>query len=337
MSIRIGILINDFDSLVPSQATASIISTLAAEDGETWVFGVADLGVNARGRVVARGRRLSRGMWHPQSAVDELRKASSETVVVEQLHGVLVRTNPPRDPRIGLHATALQLLRFVRDTGVVVINDPDGLKLASSKLYLALLPPFARPHTIASADPKELRQFVRGREGPSVLKPAVGTRGRRVFRVGPDEQNLNEIVEGLLEHGTVVAQEFVPAATLGDTRVIVVGGEVLAIDGVAAAVHRVPSRDDFRSNIHAGGEAQPGHVTPAMQRVIDAIGPLFVRHGLFMVGLDFIGDVVCEINAFSAGGFPDFERFTGKPFTREFVKRVRTHIEDSVMARAQAG
>ncbi len=330
MPIRIGILINDFESLVPSQSSASLIATFAGQEEETWVFGVGDLGVDPHGRVVAQARALRRNMWHAQAAVEALRTAEPTTLVLEHLDGLLVRTNPPRDGRPGLHATALQLLRFIRDRGVVVLNDPDGLKLASSKLYLALLPPFTRPHTIASANPRELRQFVRGRTSHCVLKPAVGTRGRRVFRVGPDEKNLNEIIEGLVEYGTVIAQEFVPAAEAGDTRVIVVGGQIFEIDGAAAAVHRVPSRDDFRSNIHVGGEAQPGTVTPAMRRVVDAIGPMLVRHGLFMVGLDFIGDVVCEINAFSAGGFPDFERFTGKPFTREFVNRVCAFISESV-------
>ena len=50
-----------------------------------------------------------------------------------------------------------------------------------------------------------------------------------------------------------------------------------------------------------------------------AIGPQLARHGLFLVGLDFIGDVVCEINVHSPGGFPDFERFSGKPFIKVFI------------------
>lgn len=328
MPLRIGILINDFPSLTPSQATAGLAAVLAREC-ETWVFGVADLGIGPQGAVVAHARRVPANCSSVGAAVQSLKTGTSKPIVLTQLGGILVRTNPPRCPRPGLHAIALQLLRFVRGAGVTVVNDPDGLLLAGSKVYLGLLPDFTRPETIASADPQTLREFVRRRDGDSVLKPAVGTRGRRVFRVGPKEPNLNEIIEGLLEHGTVMAQEFVPAAVSGDTRVMVMAGKILEIEGHLAAVDRVPSRDDFRSNIHAGGTARPGTVTPAMQRVVDAIGPLLVSHGLFLVGLDFIGNVICELNAYSPGGFPDFERFTGKPFTRAFVDGFLGYISES--------
>ena len=64
------------------------------------------------------------------------------------------------------------------------------------------------------------------------------------------------------------------------------------------------------------------------------MGPLLARHGLFMVGLDLIGDVVCELNVFSPGGLPDLERFTGKPFTRVLIDRVLETVARKASERA---
>ncbi len=318
---RVGVLINEFETLSPSQATTAMIGELTRRHVDTWVFGVGDLELDDRGRVIARARRASLS-GRPERIVVALRSAAPETIVVDALAAVLVRTNPPRDRRDSLHTLALQLLRFARERGVLVLNDPDGLALASSKLFLGMLPASVRPRTIASADAATLRRFVREARGPSVLKPAAGTQGRGVFRVAPGEPNLNQIIESLLERGMVIAQEFVPAAARGDTRVILVDGALLRSGDAVAAVQRVPQGGDFRSNVHVGGVPRLGVITPGIQRVIAEVGPLLAGHGLFLVGLDLIGDRVCEINVFSPGGLPDLERFTGQPFTRALIDRV---------------
>ena len=125
----------------------------------------------------------------------------------------------------------------------------------------------------------------------------------------------------------VTAQEYVPGADEGDTRVLVAGGEVLRLQGEAAAIRRVPGRDDFRSTVHAGGRPVPGELSPAMARVVEAVGPILMRDGLFLAGLDFIGDVLCEVNVNSAGGLFDLERFTGLRFTRHLARLLVAEAE----------
>ncbi|MCA9720049.1 MAG: hypothetical protein H6713_08365 [Myxococcales bacterium] len=328
----VGVLINEFETIAPGQTTVAMLRELARRRIDTWVFGVGDLELDARGRVLARARRVTAG--RPERVVVALRAAKPEPIIVDELAAVVVRTNPPRDRREGLHTLALQLLRFARERGVLVLNDPDGLALAASKLFLGMLPPETRPRTIACADAETLRQFVRDAPGPTVLKPALGTQGRGVYRVSASDPNLNQIIESLVERGSVIAQDFVPAATRGDTRVILVDGELLRVGSSAAAVQRVPQGADFRSNVHVGGVPQLGVITPGVERVTAAVGPLLARHGLFMVGLDLIGDVVCELNVFSPGGLPDLERFTGKPFTRVLVDRLLAKIPCGEQLRA---
>ncbi|MCA9711720.1 MAG: hypothetical protein KDK70_38145 [Myxococcales bacterium] len=331
--MRIGVLINDFSSLGPRQSTAMLALALHLEGHDVRVFSVADLGMDPDGMVIARARRARRAPDVP-SLVAEVAQDPGEQGPLTAFDFVLSRTNPARDERQGLQACALQLLEIATHQGLVVLNDPAGLTRAASKAYLGLLPDFTRPRTITSADRETLRRFVLELEGPAVLKPALGTRGVGVFRAERSERNLNQILDLLLERGMVTAQEFIPQADQGDTRVLVVGGEVLRVEGEPAAVRRVPGHDDFRSNIHAGGQPAPGTLTPAMERVVEAVGPRLLHDGFFVVGLDFIGDVLCEANVHSPGGLKDIERFSGRPFARHLARALVAEAERVRVERA---
>lgn len=311
--MKVGFIVNEFASLGARQSTALLALALHEDGHEVGIATVADLGMDEHGNVQARTRRVA-GLGGAGSLAEALDGAAVEVSALATFDLIATRTNPARDERVGLQACSQQLLEIASARGIAVLNDPRGLDRAASKAYLGVFPAFTRPRTICSGDRDTLREFVHSLDGPAVLKPALGTRGLGVFRADRAERNLNQILDLLLERGMVTAQEYVDAADDGDTRVLVIGGEVLRIDGVAAAIRRVPGRDDFRSNIHAGGHAEPGHVTPAMERVVEAIAPQLMRDGLFVVGLDFIGDVLCEANVFSPGGLFDLQRFTGLPF-----------------------
>lgn len=332
--MKLGVLVNDLHGVGPRQSTAMLMAAFLGQGHEVQAFGVADLGMDERGAVVAMARGLGSRAMSPDAIVQALATATPEWMELEELGGVIGRTNPPRDPRLEMHAAVLHLLQLAHDRGVVVLNHPLGLVRGASKAYLGLFPAFTRPRTITSANREELRRFVLELDGPAVLKPARGTRGVGVFRADPGERNLNQILDLLLERGgMVIAQEFVPRAEEGDTRVLVVGGQILRVGEAAATICRVPAKDDFRSNIHAGGRPVPGTLTPAMERVVAAVGPRLVEDGLFLVGLDFIGDVLCEANVHSAGGLFDLERFTRQPFTEVLARMMVEQIERERAAR----
>lgn len=311
--MRVGILVNDFASIAPSQSTAVFAHRLHGMGHRGFVFGVTDLGIDSDGPV-ANARTPSPTAADVTEQVRHLKAADATRLRLDSLDTILVRTNPARDARPWAHDGALQMMTQARARGVYVVNDPDGLRAAGSKLFAGALPPHVSPPTLVSADRAALEAFVCELPNGSVVKPALGTRGNDVFKLTPDTPNLRVILDVLLRQGFVVAQEFVPEARNGDTRVLVLDGHVLERGDAVAAVQRVPHGRDFRSNIHAGGTATPGKVTPAMRRVVRDIAPTLDALGLRLVGLDFIGDVVCEVNVYSTGGFADAELFTGVDF-----------------------
>ena len=259
------VLVNDIDELRAAQTTWRLGVAATARGVAVHYVAIADLGVREDGRVVARARRLELAPAAPDAdAYDAARtriaSAPEADLVLDQVDAVLIRTSPGRDPaRAWLHASALVLCRVLVDRGVLVVNDPDGLARAATKLWLYAVPERFRPRTLVSRDHAMVRAFVRSCVGGAVLKPSAGTRGDDVFLVRQGAyDNLNQIIDVLTRAGFVMAQEFVPEAVDGDMRLILVDGRPLEVDGAYAAVRRVPSGDDFRSNVHVGARVAPG-------------------------------------------------------------------------------
>lgn len=327
--MHIAVLVNDPEALVAGQTTTMLIHRAAARGHTVDVVGVDGLSSTPEGHVHGRGKRVPASVPSTREAlVERLRTGSPHATDLSDVDVLLMRTNPARDARHWAHATALSFAGLLEAQGVLVLNRPEGLLRARDKLYLQRLPADVRPPSLVSRDADAIRAFIRDLDGPAVLKPLQGTRGTDVFFVEtPDDRNLHQIVDVLTRQGLAVVQAFVPGAAEGDTRVLVMDGEVLEVEGHAAAVRRVPGRGDFRSNLHAGGTAQPASVTPAMHAVVEAIGPLLRTDGLFLVGLDFIGDVIIEVNAFSPGGLRQAEHFEDIDFCAMILDAIELRLE----------
>lgn len=315
--MTITFLVNDAADLEPGQTTTMLIRRAVEAGHAVQVVGVADLAASPEGAVRADVRRVDDPAASHEVLVEDIAAAQREPAVLDEADVLFIRTNPARDAgRAWAHDGALALAYLLETRGVHVVNRPEGLRRAASKLYLHHLPESVRPKTLVSADRAALLHFVRGLDGPAVLKPLQGTRGTDVFFVrSPKDKNVRPILDALLRGGFVMAQAFVPEATEGDTRLVVMDGALLEVDGRAAAIRRVPAGDDFRSNIHAGGHAELGVVTEAMRDVVAQVGPQLTHDGIWLAGLDFIGGRIVEVNVFSTGGLRDAERFTGADFT----------------------
>ena len=89
-------------------------------------------------------------------------------------------------------------------------------------------------------------------------------------------------------------------------RIADVGGPMVA-DGNHAAFRRVNPTTDRRSNMRVGGEPEPVEVDDAMLRVAEAVRPKLLADGMFLVGLDIVGDKLMEVNVLSPGGLGNCE------------------------------
>ena len=214
--------------------------------------------------------------------------------------------------------------------GVLVLNDPDGLSLAQNKLYFQSFPEVVRPATLISMSIDEIRAFIDDQPEGAVVKPLQGSGGKNVFKVdSTGDANLNQIVEAVAEEGYLIAQSYIPAATAGDVRLFMMNGVPLECDGKFAALRRVPTEGELRSNLHVQGKPAKALVTDDILAIADMVRPKLIQDGLFMVGLDIVGDKVLEINVFTPGGLYSICELQRTNFAEEVDHRARKEARDS--------
>ena len=179
-----------------------------------------------------------------------------------------------------------------------------------------------------SRDRSEIKRFIKEEGGQAVLKPLQGSGGAGVFLVKPgDGSNVNQMIESLTRDGYVIAQEYLTAAVEGDTRLFIMNGRPLRYRGRYAAFRRVRSGDDMRSNIHAGGKLREAEVTDAHLKIAEIVRPKLVQDGMFLVGLDIVGEKLMEINVFSPGGLGSAQKFAKVPFTQGVLEALERKVD----------
>lgn len=204
---------------------------------------------------------------------------------------VLARKDPPFDSQFLYDTMVLELAQMA---GVLVVNDPRGLRDANEKLFTQQFPQCCAP-TLVARDRAELRRFV-AEHGQVVLKPLDGMGGRGIFRSHHNDPNLNSILETLTLNGRAfaLAQKYLPEISAGDKRILLIEGEP-----VSYALARIPQGDDFRGNLAAGGRGEGRPLSERDRWIAAQVGPELKRRGMIFVGLDVIGDWLTEINVTS--------------------------------------
>jgi glutathione synthase len=266
------------------------------------------------GEVWARVRQVTVGDVAPHFSM-----GAEAEVRLADVDAVFIRKDPPFDIPY-LYATLL--LERARGR-TILVNDPRGLRDANEKLYGQH---FARhmPKTLVSASRAQIFHFADEVGGRAVIKPLDGAGGSGVMLLRTDDKNAPAICETLTQEGTRLAmvQEYLPAVTAGDKRVLLLDGEVLG------AINRVAHGADFRSNIHVGGRVEACEVTPEERAVIADISPRLRADGLFFVGLDFIGGKITEINVTSPTGIQELSRHRGEDVAERVIRWVEERTRD---------
>jgi glutathione synthase len=332
--LQIGLLVNHVDWMKPSQSTTRLAATLSDRGHAVWLMGLGDLALDLDTRVhaTARSTGVGAGPFRSMERYLEAVRGPSGRVaplVVDDLDALVIRINPARDKeRPWAQQAGIHFGRVAASRGVLVLNDPDGLSRASTKLYLQQFPEAVRPRTLVTRSADAIRSFAKAHPGPIILKPMLGTGGAGVFRVRPeDTSNLNQIIEVLTERDFVICQEYLHEAEHGDTRLILMNGRPLRRKGRVAAVRRRRAGEDLRSNVSAGGTPAPAEpLDETMARIAEMVRPQLVADGIFLAGLDVIGDKLVEINVFAPGGLDDASRFEKVNFATPIAEAIEQKV-----------
>jgi glutathione synthase len=334
--MRIGIVVNDIKWEYPGYTTTRLAMTAVNMGHQVWYFSVGDFSLQpndhtfAHAYAVPANRRRSSVKF-----LEDLRDngaARKAVLDLQDLDVLLLRNDPSADAirRPWARLAAINFANLAVKQGVVVLNDPVGLTLGLTKLYMEYFPAQVRPRTLVTRDRNEAKDFIASEGGYAVLKPLFGSGGRNVFLVRPhDTPNINQMLEAVSREGYVIVQEYLKGAVRGDTRLFLMNGEPLCLQGRIAAIHRQRKTGDadIRSNMSAGAEAVRAQVTDEMLELAALVKPRLIQDGIFFAGLDIVSDRIMEINVQSPGGIQSAERFEGVSFSSEIIRALERKVE----------
>ena len=221
-----------------------------------------------------------------------------------------VRKDPPFDMA---YIETTWILERVDRAWCRVLNDPAGIRAANEKLYALRFPELCPP-TLVTNDVVRLRAFVEHHR-EAVLKPLGGSGGEGILFAQREMRGLRALIEVATSGGRVrcEAQAYLPGASKGDKRILLLDGEPLG------AILRLHGEGEERNNLHLGGHAEAARLSADDRRIVERIAPSLRKDGLVFVGIDVIDGRLTEVNVTSPTGIQELERFEGVDATGEVI------------------
>ena len=231
---------------------------------------------------------------------------------------VVMRKDPPFDME---YVYSTYLLEAAEKEGALVINRPRAVRDHNEKMAITRFPEFT-VETLVARDPGMLSAFI-DRHKDVILKPLDGMGGASIFRVRVDDPNRNVIIETLAHYGaqTVMAQRFIPEIVDGDKRIVLIDGKP-----VPHALARIPKAGETRGNLAVGGKGVVRALTARDREIAESVGPRLAAEGLFVVGIDVIGDYLTEVNVTSPTGFVEITKQTGFDVAGTFADALEARV-----------
>ncbi|MBU2510858.1 glutathione synthase [bacterium] len=260
------------------------------------------------------------GFIKPVFSVEPYSTGSEIEGILDDFDAILIRNDPPFDLNY-LHLT--YILDYL-DPRVVQINPSRSVRNANEKLFALNWPQFVPP-TLTTMNPNVLMRFLQ-RHGKIVVKPIEDCSGRGVELLEYEQSDVENRIKFLLvdEGGKqrfITAQKYLAQVKDGDKRVYLVNGIPVGV------VNRLPAKGSFLANIHQGAKCEKTELTKKEEKIIQTISPRLKEMGLFLVGLDLIGEHITEINLTSPSAVRQINQVTGRNIEKEIVSAMLSYIQ----------
>lgn len=331
--MKIGFIINDIETEKAGYTTVKLAFQAHNLGHDSYILGVGDLSYYPDGHMGGKAYKAADTKF--KNAENYLKALKSEKAIVKivtdsELDILMLRNDPAAEGenRSWARIAGVVFAQLAVQNGVIVLNDPNSLSDAFNKMYFQHFPESIRPRTLISRNVKDIKAFFEEQNSNIILKPLQGSGGQGVFIVREaDATNLNQMVEAIGRDGYVIAQEYLPQASEGDVRLFVMNGKALEVNGKYAAFRRKNEGADIRSNVSAGGKVHPVKVDETMLRIVETVRPKLIQDGMFLVGLDIVGDKLMEINVFSPGGLNIGSELYGVDFGLAVIEALERKIQ----------
>ncbi len=318
--LRLGLIITRAAAVEPTWTTALVACGWLQAGHSLRVIESWDFEVTRTSELAARVHCFDPDRpWTPSQFCEALtrRTAPRRVVRLVDLDALWLRINP-------LNTGVLTFAAAAEALGVVTIPSPQTLLLTAHKSFIASLANVPHPPTVVSRSRAALHTFYEDQPRGVVVKPARGSGGRGVHRVAPRQlDQLDRAFDAVRNHGDayVVAQSYLPEAQHGEKRLLWLNKSLVG------AYLRQRTGRNFRHNLAQGGTPSPCTITDRDREICKLLTPHLVHSGVWLAGLDVIGEQVVEVNTLNPGGLHWIQELSGRDHTSEFVDSLESWIK----------
>lgn len=284
--------------------------------------------------------RFTKGTTYSTRRLYEAAKARGHTVRVinAALCYVLIDSDKPRVmyegedldnfdviiPRImpNLTGYASAILRQFEMMGVYTTARSIAVVRSRDKfrsLQLLIKQRVGIPKTIFSRETSEVDDLIEQIGLPMIIKTARGTQGKGVVLAETKKAAKSVIQAFYVSDVSILLQEYIETEGT-DVRVFVVGNQVVA------SMIRHSLDDDFRSNLHQGGEGKAVKLTEEERKVALRAAKAM---GLQICGVDLVrsdkGPLVLEVN--SSPGLEGIEKASGRDVAGKIIDYIERNAK----------
>lgn len=208
---------------------------------------------------------------------------------------------------------------YTTSSSIAIVRSRDKLR----SMQLLARSGVGIPKTVFSRNTVEIDDLIDQVGGtPVIIKLARGTHGNGVV-LAETKKAAKSVMQALYvmdDDGTnILLQEFVKESAGVDIRAFIVGGKVIA------SMKRQSLTEDFRSNLHQGGEGVTIKLTAEEEKVAEKAAKAM---GLPICGVDLMrsdrGPLVLEVN--SSPGF-GIEKVTGRNVAVKIIEYVERNAK----------
>lgn len=231
-------------------------------------------------------------------------------------------------PRISANMTryGTAIVRQLEMQGVYTVSSSLAINRSRDKLRSTQIMAKAGvgiPKTIVSRNSADIDDLLDKLGGaPVIIKLARGTHGNGVV-LAETKKAAKSVLQAFYltnEDGTnILLQEFVKESAGTDIRVFIVGGRVVA------SMKRQSLDDDFRSNLHKGGEGTKIKLTEEERKMAIKAAKAM---GLNVAGVDMMrserGPLILEVNASPGFGI---EKVTGRDVASPIIEYIEMNAK----------
>lgn len=208
---------------------------------------------------------------------------------VKEFNIIFSRTVPKTREDVIVDENANNYLRCIKTLypNIAMINDPDSISKAGSKIYDSIILKDVLPTTHITKDKPRLKQILR--DGDSFFaKPISGLGGRGVSEVNKnmsDGSHLDMLLLGGIYSELEKPRQFILQEKIEglERRLVLLDGEIIASYG------KISSEKDMRGNETTGAEFIPYQPNNADLEITNKIYPKLKSDNLHLTAVDILG------------------------------------------------